>query len=299
MYKYECKICNFNTNDRGNWFRHNKTNKHLKLAQKFKIKCLFCDNYYENEEKVKEHYFTCQKNVEVQNLMKEKIEMEKDKKIELLQQQNESLQQQKEILEKHIVEMHDDKKFSNSIAMSSLSALKYLNANHPNAPALKPFDDYQFICYDEDDIDDSEEEEKFITEQKERYIEGLFALKRKSRLQKYIGNNIVTKYKKINPAEQSSWSVDVSRLNYIVKTDKWTRDAEGVIMCQNMVDPILQQIRDLLIEYKDNKCKKEYKTPQDIQNCITAQEIIMSIDNKELGHSINKYIAPQFQLKIK
>ena len=71
----------------------------------------------------------------------------------------------------------------------------------------------------------------------------------------YITNIVVKAYKKDDPAEQTFWASDVSRLIYIVrstidKKNEWVYDKKGVIIKESIIDPLLDEVYKIIIKYK-------------------------------------------------
>ena len=78
----------------------------------------------------------------------------------------------------------------------------------------------------------------------------------------YFGDFLVKIYKTSDPSQQSLWSSDVARLNYIVKTvistnnsSKWTTDKNGIYVKETIVIPLLNYINDKIDIYKSKNSK--------------------------------------------
>jgi|LakMenEpi02Apr12_1017379.scaffolds.fasta_scaffold00559_1 hypothetical protein len=71
----------------------------------------------------------------------------------------------------------------------------------------------------------------------------------------YITNIVVKAYKKDDPAEQTFWTSDVSRLIYIVRStidqkNEWVYDKKGIIIKESIIDPLLDEVYNIIIKYK-------------------------------------------------
>jgi len=168
----------------------------------------------------------------------------------------------------------------------SMSLLTYLIKNNRNAPPLK-------------NIELSQIEEMLHADVTGSIAEKLIHTHRQKTFPDYIGNKIISIYKKENPEEQSFWTTDANRLNYVVKQIKknindenadsddddgdynsnsnnndndnseqlpicdsaWMRDTKGVIITQNIIIPIMKHIEPILKTYVANLTKHE------LENC--------------------------------
>ena len=126
-------------------------------------------------------------------------------------------------------------------------------------------------------------------------------------LHKYLGDFIVKYYKKNDPAQQSLWNSDVSRLTYIIKEllvskeSIWNHDYKGVQTKNYIVNPLLKHIRTCIDEYWitniDYIQSGDIEAVKNMQSTyITMHKIRKEIDNGSLSDNIIKYIAPQFYM---
>jgi len=128
-------------------------------------------------------------------------------------------------------------------------------------------------------------------------------------LDQFIGDFIVNEYKKNDPTKQQIWSSNVQKLTFIVrqvlnKTDKvWLKDFNGVCVIKHIIDPILEEVKKLLLEHIKH-CNEMIEDPNTnieefdkiYNNVQHILKIIYEINQKELHNKILKYIAPHFQL---
>ena len=127
-------------------------------------------------------------------------------------------------------------------------------------------------------------------------------------LHKFLGQIIVSVYKKDDPREQSIWSTDVERMSYlirdIIKNDDiagWITDKKGVRVREKAIMPMLRFIRKELRNYIKN-CNKKKVTRSILANMQLANNLIALIGDtskkgvSELAHKINKFISNYFYL---
>jgi len=127
----------------------------------------------------------------------------------------------------------------------------------------------------------------------------------------YITNIVVKAYKKDDPAEQTFWASDVSRLIYIVRStidqkDEWVYDKKGVIIKESIIDPLLDEVYNIIIKYKKymedkylHSLKKEesdyYMSKVSIINI--ANKLINDFRNRQaVKNQIIRVLAPKFFL---
>jgi hypothetical protein len=135
------------------------------------------------------------------------------------------------------------------------------------------------------------------------YGKGLFG--------QFIGDIVVSEYKKIDPEFQQIWTCDVQRLSFIVRRaideteHTWTKDKKGICITKYIIDPLLIEIRKMMDIFK-KECKEKTKTKgvsiddleklnNYIENCM---KLDINIDLKEAHQMILRYIAPCFQLEV-
>lgn len=178
-----------------------------------------------------------------------------------------------------------------------MNTMNYLLLNYNNAPCIKQLDDHSIISKDFDDM-----------------IKNLMYYYDKDKLDKYIGDLLITYYKKDNPETQSIWSSDTDRLNYFIREflkerenkSQWTLDKKGIKMTKYIIKPLLDYIMIINNNYINEKNKEilELSDEQDdnlirLGNMQKLASINTLIKNNKLSNGINKYIAPHFYLDKK
>lgn len=342
---YHCNYCNYETMDKSSWSRHKKTIKHRKNTQniidiesgpdteddenKSKITkeytCEYCSKIFTKSYNLHRHMRICKEKGNIDNedittlksdhknrdidimeefmknnnqIMKQiidKVLVEKDKMI------NKVLAEKEKVLKaSHEAMIKRDKDYeymkrmlegAGVIANKSLSALNYSNVYYKDAPKLLPMEKPASVLNQNKDDDE--------------FIERLIYKHGNKTLVRFIGTHIVYYYRKTNPVDQSMWTSDVVRLNYIIKeASKWVVDKKGVKVCENIIKPILLSIRDLLIAYENRWFEFVSKNPDNIEACLkanmrrgVASKIREDIDQDRLTDDINRYIAPYFQMR--
>lgn len=299
--KYQCSPCDYETNDSGAWCRHKQSHKHqlhAKLADVIESKypCQYCEHKFTTSSNLGRHLATCKARreqelvIEAVTIMKEENrekELELTKK--LLAETNKALEKRDKDFEymKRIVEG------AGILANKSLSALNYSNVYYKDAPKLLPMDDDAPIMQEVKKEDDDE------------FVERLIYRSCNKTLARFIGMHIVYYYRKNNPVDQSMWTSDVVRLNYIIKeSSKWVVDKKGVKMCESIIKPILDNIKIVLKAYEDRwfdfvdhdrgRVSQYVKINMKRQYAL---DIIAQIDQGLLMDEINRYIAPYFQMR--
>jgi len=292
--KYECKCCQFKTDDKTVWFRHKKSKKHArnsicpnvmkthiipKLISHVEsdnintMSCNYCGKIYSTKFNLNKHLLTCKikQNTDIKNQIEEKYikkELENAKNI--------------------IISQHNDIEYYKTLltgAGKTISALAFCNVNYKDAPKLIQMGDNAPIL----NIND------------ENLVKSLVYHYDKKTLAQYIGNHIVIYYKKDNPEEQSVWSTDSVRLNYIIKqVSNWVVDKKGTQLCSSIINPLLDKIRSVIVIVGKNEKKNitdDFNVNHNIMLKLNKMDfILLSIDNGKLAQAINKYIAPRLHM---
>ena len=320
---YKCDICNYETNDSGNYTRHKKTKKHLVnldiniskiniqstssipivytkstfdvdkddsfnkkfICKKCSFDTLHKSSYYR-------HIKKCNYNEDIA------IKLEYSEKEKELYKKSEK--EKSELLNNFMVNANvllnkasDNTKITAQAMQSvSVSALKYANDKFKNAPALLPLENFNINNLDFDNQED-----------RAQLIETLIYNAKQKSLDKLLGDHIIKVYKKENPANQSFHVTDCSRLNFIVRelienALIWSVDKNGIKICSSIVKPLIEKCINILLDHQkellsllgQGQLNKQY----DIEIII---ELLMSIDKGYLENDINKYIAPYFNLE--
>ena len=161
-YKYNCNLCNYRTNHRGNYSKHNDTKKHIiinKLAEsngnlaesngklleknKKKIICNYCNKIYTRKTHLKEHYKICKdkiKHEEIQKILDDKNKLKKKyiknkKKLKELETDYEELETDYEEIKIENEELEKEyndflKKTANNLVENKATSITNNNTNN-------------------------------------------------------------------------------------------------------------------------------------------------------------------------
>lgn len=121
---------------------------------------------------------------------------------------------------------------------------------------------------------------------------------RQNILHESIGNSIVDTYKKDNPKQQSIWTTDTSRQNYILLLEnaigkqkvEWVTDKKGVHVKSRIIDPILAYLKAKLEDYIPSKTSKSLEAKG------VMMSIVKEINDGILARKINRYISTHFHM---
>jgi hypothetical protein len=231
-------------------------------------------------------------------------------------EQNEMLRKDKEYY-KSIINV------AGQVVQKTMSAFSYVTQYYPNAPSMtgltikdfkrgiKMIEDSKSdgdVLEDDFIIEDASEE---ISEEEKKndddLIEEIFHQYRNGDAVKYIGDAIVILCKKDKDEDQFIWNSDKVRLTYIIKRalydgeSRWHIDKEGIDTKKMIVEPILKELRVIIVKYKDRKCVggEEDDIGRQLRIEKTSLEMINEIDSGLLHKKILKYMAPEFYCKRK
>jgi len=245
--------------------------------------CPYCHNDYKTSSGLSKHIIKCPlKNDKVGQLEKENGEL--SNKITALENDKKQMARQIEIMQTLF-------QTNNQLTKPSVNSITYVVNRYGDAPPLLALDDYS-------ELNDSDEME---------LIDVLIHYHKKNKLDKFIGEFIVKMYKKDDPAEQSIWNSDTTRLTYIVKEliknnkSSWTIDKKGIKTKEFIIDPLLEYLKPLVKTYMLKLPKQLKKTrPDNIltlnKNAVLAAEVLNEINTGVLANNIIKQIAPHFYL---
>ena len=329
MMKYNCNICKYSTNERGNWYRHKKSKRHINNENITNI-------YIDNEQNMCHNDTKNNINkIEISDENKSLTDLlikEKDKQINRLLKdktdQSEKANAQIDYLKSIIEHMKSNTTSSSDIAKTSVSSLNYLLTNCKQAPPLKQIEreEAQKILSlqynnlksvkDHDNLINSDSETSIsikkkkltIDEKEEMFVKKILLLHSNKKLANYIKDIITPIYKKEDPRNQSMWNTDVSRLNYLIKDivgkqENWISDKKGIKLTKYIINPITSLILEMIEKYID----QQFIITQDITQKITTIEKAgklhrLAVDLKDslLSGDINDDICdelcPEFHL---
>jgi hypothetical protein len=266
----------------------------LKMSNKNKddvIKKLLQDKSYQKLNEIN-------KNVQISNDLQKKTETI----LNTIVNNTENIQKEKElILEKQIDTLKDFVYGAGNLLKKSMSSINYANTYYKDAEPL---------------IEHSTGLEGFKINNSNNLFQILIQYHENKSLHKLIGDFIISIYKKENPGEQSMWSTDVKRLNYIIRSlcasidsdilrdDSlkkciWEVDKSGIKITEFIINPIIKEIKNIIIkEMEKNSLEYANMKINKINEVLLLYDIITEISNSSFIIEINKYIAPHFNLKV-
>jgi len=302
-----CKLCNYETYIHSNYKKHILTQKHLEkskdnvkaprnppvnlhkfevISENFekkdicqgKIKCQYCETYIDLRH-FRRHLRRCFEREKIINIITEKDKIIKDKE-KIVKEKDENLKEK------------DRQIYMLAQKVKGNSYTYILNCFANKAPALEKFSNFALI-------QSTKHNEKFsVAEIAIHYFQ-------RKDLHKYLGDILISIYKKKKPTEQSLWATDVSRLVYIVrekvkKKNVWRQDKGGIKTKFCIIQPILDHVYKKLDEYIRQKVDcNQPDAMQKIKNATIALDIQRVISDHTMETYIIKYIANSLALDKK
>jgi hypothetical protein len=320
---FSCIKCEYTTNRQYDWDKHLLTTKHIKNTKEIYV-CINCNKNFNTKSAQYKHNKIClnkerltnneildnnlnsvPKNELIKHILKIKQDLSVTKneltitKNELEKEKLKHKYDKKEITLLNTLLNKSTKTTNKALDITDKtisSALKYANKHFTNAPELIPINNFNILNYDLTDDDD-----------KKLLIETLLYHYRKNSVHKLFGDHIVSIYKKDNIDEQSMYTTDTSRLNYIIRISKdenpvkWYTDKNGVIISDVIIEKLINHYVELLQWYQQILTNEMNLNPgvvqkdkqQKVENILG---MLIDVDNGQLVKNTNKYIAPFFNL---
>ncbi|AYV83961.1 MAG: hypothetical protein Hyperionvirus14_50 [Hyperionvirus sp.] len=171
-----------------------------------------------------------------------------------------------------------------------MNAFGYVRKNYNKCPPIKNFEEINLLGTDELTI-----------------AENAIEAYGKNKFHIYVGDVIIKVYKKEDPATQSLWSSDVTRLAYLLRTTlnkeiDWIKDDKGVKASQHIIEPALTYIKNVLLKHRDNLAKtmlSNWDKGETLKDQQLSAELVGDIAQNEFVSPILKYIAPSFKINMK
>jgi hypothetical protein len=277
--KFKCNVCKKLFSDKSNMYRHRKKHETVKH-----------ENFLNNNETIQ--FEDNEKN----QLIKKNIEIEELKK------QNEQLLKLANKNADTANKNADTANVATKTNSDTMNMMSYAINNLQDAPSMKPLRNDKILKM----LNNNNTSKNFTTE------DVILLRFDDNMLHQYIGDLILSHYKKKNPKDQSTWSTDVSRSNFIIKCavkgskkSEWIKDKSGLQIKKMVITPIVTKIKNMIMEYCEkfkqhilytNVCiedKREYMGKMDRCN-----ELIRKILKKKIYSKILRYISPHFDFKV-
>lgn len=330
--KYNCLVCNYSTDRLSSYKLHLKTKKHLKnnltknvqktclhspsqltpdlrqeplkmsnteviYAGNSKYICKFCDASFSRKDNLKRHLDKkCpgKKIIELEEKYKRELEEKEMMYQNIIKEKNMLIDHKNDLLEAKKEHLKDMKK---TISFErKLSKQQFLEKYLPSNPALEELEDYAIIHKEYKEVN--------------AFCNDLVHYHKKKKLHSFLGDFLVSQYCKKDLSEQSLFASDVSRTNFLVsnfnkksKKSSWTNDKKGIIIANRIIDPLLDYIYKIILDYSNDTIKiikygKNHGQTNlnHAENLLLCEEIIGLLNNKSLKTDIVKHIAPYFDI---
>jgi len=296
--KYSCKKCKYSTYKKSSHDKHLSSSKHKRNTD-CKYICIPCGFYTNHLPNYKHHVDTDKHNSNCNNDDTQDIVVYQQQDKMIINDTNKKNNKDAQIInlqqqlltekDKTINILSSQLKTKDKQIKTSNGLLKYLVKNHPNAPPLQQITNFTFIR-DENEC-------------RSRMPELLIEYFNTDKFSQYLAENIVAIYKKAEPKDQSLWTSDVSRDNFIVKNkineneSAWIRDIKGNIMIEHAVRPCLNIILEELKWYFHeliNGITHKGKLNPSVTTIDTMLRIKQAIDDKKIEEEIRKILSPKF-----
>jgi len=337
MVLYNCNLCNFTSKNKADYSRHERSKKHQKKVNetsednndqilkypkistnipkypqisekmnkndsiKRKYICKFCDLECARANSLNKHLKTC--SVAMVEKYKAKYKTEFEVKLRERDMMLKSKERELNFKDDQIDELKSDLIYYKNLiktagvgvgAKITTNVQSLIVSKHEDAPALE----YAKPNLLKFNSKDAHENSLFLVN---RYKDNTFTM--------FVGRCIVAACKKEDPDEQSIWSTDANRLTMFIKKmmddeSKWISDKKGVQTTKYLISPILQKIKEMLIDYNKHLYSQISKLSQhevDYYNdiMIHCRELVHFIEHEKLADEILRYMAPRLTYEIK
>jgi hypothetical protein len=297
---YNCKICDYETNNKTNFNKHLDTKLHISNS-KNTITCEYCNKSFSSNSYLKKHISnTCKKKININNqesdidIKSNNSDIEMTYKIELLKKEHEiqllklnselQLELQKKEIElkfkdkelelkdkllvdkdNEIIEYKNNSKDDHNYQKNILNkTIDIINDRYPNSQPLYIIDNFnaQIMKNNIELVDKNKDDICNIG-----YI--LVRKHRKKLLIKELCDVFINEYiKKQTPETQGLWVSDLSRYNYVIKEKKensdvseWIVDKGGIKLNGNYVKYVLDKLTRIMIIYRNILWDKLVENP--------------------------------------
>lgn len=328
--KYECIVCNYTTERKSSYTRHNNSARHLYAVKNENISkttplrphydpnsakkpmitniCSYCGKYYMYMRGLTRHMKSCSAKNELlvkYNEISSKYSDISSKYDELQDHNMKLVGKYEELVDKYGVKC-------DTVESDLIKMIKH-NSTNPNVYSfvLDKFKKTKpLVPIKEEDVP-SLKFLKDILSKKNGKMELCDELQHHvlhKTLKVFFGNFYVDSYKKEDKTTQQFFSTDCARLNYVVRSivdgaPGWERDNKGLIISEYLITPILKYIKKHLTKYTQKyldyafmKAKSGADKVHAVEKIHRFLDITKQINNGSLNTGILKYISPHFKL---
>jgi hypothetical protein len=307
---YKCNVCKYETKRCGNYTRHLASNKHKNKSttcdtqkisptttvrhgarmSKQKQRCKYCRSLLSRVSSLNRHMKICVAKNNNDSSFKKEINT-LNTKIEHLRKKNKS---DKKFLTNEMKHYRAEAKYfkylfeeAGCMVKKSISSVSYIQQKYVDAPNIKPL---------------SIKDLKGLEQDKKKLATNILYTYRHDIIDRYIGDEIIAVCLKEDPYKQFIWNTDASRFTYMIrdvinKVAIWQVDKGGRKTTKYLIDPIMKEIKELMLDYYKTEC--QIKDGDDIDKCMqltkdshTVLDIIENINDKVINDKILRYITP-------
>jgi len=336
MYKYECKACKYETQRKLDLERHKTSKKHMLNVKKYELnekksiknaKIKKRDNVtsehnseHNSEQKSENEKYACEYcNIifttktsmyrHIRKYCKKKNDINLINENKELKEKNEKIEKQMEELLK-LANKNADVVTKNAETINiatknnkkTINMMSYAVDNLQDAPVIKQLRCDKIMSM----LSANNKSKKFSVE------EVLLHQFENNILHQYIGDLILMHYKMDDPDDQSVWTTDVARSNFIIKCavkgndeSEWINDKSGTKLKKFVIIPILNKIKDIMNDFStkiSNKMKDVNISIEDARFCVVMMmncgRLISVILKKKICIKVLHYISPSFDFKV-
>ena len=332
--KYNCKWCIYDTDFIANYNRHLNTKTHIKNKDKKIFNCDNCDRAFSFASGLYRHKKSCtNKKIEINDdiihdpkvevlllkqevqFLKEKNEIEKkllkEKNKEKTKHTNQLLKTKDEQID--LIQKNNLESVKHAYSEGKMNALTFVSVCYNKTPKMPSLPkDAEYVVTDVK----SDKQIKYWIDKRpdfaDEYIaERLLHIYERKDFANYICSIVFKAYRKDDPAEQTFWASDISRLIYIVRStlnqkDEWVYDKKGLIIKESIIDPLLNELYNIITKYKkymeDKYLHSTIKEESDyymskLPILKVAENLIKDFRNRQsIKNQIIRVLAPMFFL---
>ena len=325
MAEFSCTVCQYETANQRGYNIHLKSRKHINniLSNKKSVesdtrdshnldtvfhtnclqsveivtmfqstKCKYCQRVLARKDSLLRHQRSCKLKAEFEHAENKRIKKELENAKQLLKEKD--IELEKKVLEVKVEYLERENKIREEVSKTAYknttNILKYATMHFKNAPNIDTYKVYLF----EDNIPKLECN-KIVDEILHHHNHGILA--------QYIADFITKHYKTDKISLQCFHNTDTVRKNFIFRQENWLCDKKGLKIAENIIDPILYQIKSQLNIYVTINEQNVPKLSTNkmialVRNMKSAADIIVTIDDNSLCRDVLTVLAPLFHLDL-
>lgn len=327
---FKCSVCDYSTSDRSNYRKHKMSNSHQLMTrhnmaetQNHKMnlnkdlpascqnttsmciqsvskvypgeiqekssksyRCAHCGSIFQYHSGLAKHKKKCSEAINEKRELLERLK-EAETKAKYLEEKNSNIER----IYKDQIESFKELVLETKSKKTSLPALLYEHCE----------DNPHIAMIDASKLND-------LIKPKIRLMREIVSRFKHKILHKFLGDYIVSLYKKDDVLSQSVFSTDSVRMNYMIKelffdeTSNWILDKKGIKTTKYLITPLVEHTRELVDEYSKLLVVDSTKmTTGEMEDVLIQKraliDILNEIDDGRLASKINKYISPLLKME--